>query len=71
MIKVLQFLNLLDDGNSLSISNCALIAFIIKIMLSPQLDGPSVVALVSLLLNYMHKRHVNSQDSNNDQQTKS
>lgn len=69
MIKLLSFLNLLDDSGNLSITNIALIAFFTKILFSPQLDGASVVAMVSLLANYMHKRSVISQDSSNDKTT--
>lgn len=60
-MRPLRFLNLLDDSGNLSITNCALIAFIVKILISPLIDGPSVIALVSLLANYMHKRQRVSQ----------
>lgn len=65
-MKILQFLNILDDSGNLSITNCALIAFLVKILLSPQLDGPSVVGLVGLLANYCHKRQVNNQGNLDD-----
>lgn len=68
MKKILVFLNMLDQSGNLSITNCALIAFLVKILVSPQLDGPSVIGLVGLLGNYMHKRHNGKPD---DEPTKS
>lgn len=58
-MKILAFLNLLDEsGQSISLTNVGLYAIMIKILASPMIDGPSVVALVSLLANYIHKRQV-------------
>lgn len=60
-MKFLKFLNILDeDGTGISWTNVGLVSILIKIMHAPMLDGPSVIALVSLLANYMHKRSVQS-----------
>lgn len=69
-MKFLAFMNLLDEsGNAISLTNLGLWAIMVKILISPMIDGPSVVALVSLLVNYMHKRNAVSKDSNNDRQS--
>lgn len=65
MMKALAFLNLLDEsGQGLSLTNLGLYAIMIKILVAPMIDGPSVVALVSLLANYIHKRSVNNHPEN-------
>lgn len=57
MLKLLKFLNLLDgSGAALSLTNIGLVAILIKIVCAKDLDWPSLVALVSTLANYMHKR---------------
>lgn len=62
MLRVLSFLNLLDDsGHSISLTNIGFIAILFKILISPSVDWPSMVSLIGLLVNYMHKRTVNSQ----------
>ena len=57
MKKVLAFCSLLgDDGNSLSLTNIALVLLVIKMVASPTLDWPSAVSLVTVFANYAHKR---------------
>lgn len=60
MKRVLTFLNLLDAEGNLSITNIAVIVSITKMALLTQLSGVDAVALVGTLLNYAHKRSVNS-----------
>lgn len=54
--KLLAFLNLLDADSNLSITNAAVIALVIKMLVSPNLDWPSITAMVITFANYMHKR---------------
>lgn len=61
MLKILNFLNLLDENNCLSITNVGLIALVTKIVVSPTADWPSIVAVIASFSNYAHKRYVNSQ----------
>lgn len=56
MKRILDFLNLLSDDGKLSITNIAVIALITKMCLSPNLDWPSITAMVITFANYMHKR---------------
>ena len=59
MKRVLTFLNLLDNGGNLSITNIAVLICLYKIAASAQFSGTEVGALVATLLNYAHKRLVN------------
>lgn len=57
ILKVLKFLNLLDSSEAaISLTNVGLVAILGKIILAKDLDWPSLVALVGMLSNYMHKR---------------
>lgn len=58
MKRILTFLNLLDNGGNLSITNVAVIVAITKMALAAQLGGNDVVALIGVLGNYCHKRYV-------------
>lgn len=60
LIRVLDFFNLLDHKKNLSISNIAVIILLVKIAMSPTIDWAVVSALLLSLLNYSHKRTVNS-----------
>jgi hypothetical protein len=55
-MRLLAWLNLLDSDGNLSITNVAVVALVIKMLLAPQLDWPSVVAMIVTFTNYMHKR---------------
>lgn len=66
MLKILAFLNLLDDSNRLSITNIALIGLLIKMCVASNTDWPSMVAVITAFGNYAHKRVVNSQGASND-----
>lgn len=66
MIRILSFLNLLDDSNRLSITNIALIGLILKMVCASNVDWPSIVAVIAAFGNYSHKRIVNSQGVSND-----
>ncbi len=55
--KILDFLNILDySGTRLSITNIALIGLLIKVLVSPNVDWPSLVAIITAFANYAHKR---------------
>lgn len=55
-IKLLSFLNLLDRGQKVSITNAAIYTILIKILVSP-FEWASAVTLLVVLLNYLHKRY--------------
>lgn len=54
-MKLLSFLNLLDAEGKISITNTAMYAIMVKVLVS-DFDWPSAVALFTLCLNYMDKR---------------
>ena len=59
--KTLDFFNILDySGDKLSLTNLAFIAIIIKVIKAPTLDPQTVIALVTLCANYLHKRYESS-----------
>lgn len=60
MLRVLKFLNLLDADGNLSITNVAVIVCVTKMALAAQMNGCDLGALLAVLLNYGHKRMVNS-----------
>lgn len=66
MLKLLAFLNVLDDSNRLSITNLALIGLIMKMILASNVDWPSIVAVVAAFGNYSHKRSINAQGVQDD-----
>ncbi len=58
MLKdILKFLNLLDHKENLSLSNISLIASMVMSFINPPVG---IAALVTSVLNYMHKRSVNN-----------
>lgn len=59
-MKILGFLNLLDDEGRLSITNVAVIVGIVKMATMTSMSSVDAVALVGTLLNYAHKRSVKS-----------
>lgn len=56
LLTILNFLNILDSEGRLSITNLGLICLLIKVMISPDADWSSIVAIVVAFANYMHKR---------------
>lgn len=54
--RLAKFLNLLDRGGNLSISNVAVIICITKMAIAPQVSIVDAGALLISLLNYGHKR---------------
>lgn len=62
MKKVLTFLNLLDAAGNLSISNVAVCVCIAKLAVAHPFALSELGALMISLLNYGHKRYVNSQE---------
>ena len=59
MEKILEFLNLLDRNNKLSISNIAVYAILIKLLLSPELGSFDAAAFLTVIANYSAKRYTN------------
>ncbi len=66
IIKVLDFCNLLDDSGRLSITNIAAIVLVTKLALTGNPDLATVGSTALGLLNYAHKRYVNSQPGSTD-----
>ena len=64
-MKLLKFLNLLDRQNNLSITNFGVFIILIKIATSP-FDWATAAALLVTLLNYSHKRHIDSNQTIKD-----
>lgn len=63
-IKTLDFCNLLDYNKKLSITNIALIALLGKMILSHNVDWPSLVSVIVAFSNYAHKRVVSNNAEN-------
>lgn len=62
-MKWLDFFCLLsDDGSQLSLTNLALIALTIKMLLSPTLDWPSTITMMTVFANYAHRRHIGAKE---------
>jgi len=58
-----KFLNLLDKtGSKLSITNIVMLIIVIKVALVPHPSMPDLGTLLLALLNYSHKRHIESQN---------
>lgn len=67
LLKILDFFNLLDEsGTKLSLTNLAVVITTAKLMFTQAtpLDGGAMLATI---LNYAHKRHIASQDSDDSQ----
>jgi hypothetical protein len=61
--KILDFLSLMgDDKESLSLTNIALVVLTLKMALSPTLDWPAVVTIMTVFANYAHKRDTRKSD---------
>jgi flagellar biosynthesis component FlhA len=60
LIKLLNWLNLLDYSGKLSITNCAVVLLLVKIAYAPTLDWAVVSGLLVTLLSYSHKRYENN-----------
>jgi len=56
MKKILKFLNVVDREGNLSITNIAVIVLLTKIAIAPDMDWPTVGALLASMMNYMNKR---------------
>jgi len=66
ILKILDFCNLLDYNKNLSLTNIALIALVVKLIVSPSPDLATVGSVVIAFSNYMHKRST-SQGAQDDQ----
>lgn len=58
-MRFLKFLNLLDNGGNLSITNVAVIVCVVKMALAAQMSGCDLGALMAVVANYAHKRAIN------------
>lgn len=54
--KIAKFLHIIDDFGQLDLTDLAFICIIIKIMMSSNLDWPSVIVLATACMNKMHRR---------------
>ena len=70
IIKILDFLNVLDDSGRLSITNIAAMSLIAKLVFTSNPDLSTIGATAVGILNYMHKRQVISR-SNDDTRSNS
>ena len=64
MNRILTFLNLLDNGGNLSLTNIAVIICLVKLAMSAQLSSTDVAALLAAIANYCHKRYTNDGAAN-------
>lgn len=65
-MKLLKFLNLLDQDDNISITSLGVYTLLVKIAIAPTLDWGTAAALLVTLLNYGHKRHVSASKANKD-----
>lgn len=63
LLKILSFCNILDDSGNLSLTNLAFIAMVAKLVLTKNPDYATLGATVATVLNYMHKRNTNNENS--------
>lgn len=61
-MKLLLFLNLLDQSNNLSITNLMMYLVLIRLFCS-QNDLANIIFLFIACLNYIHKRYINAKSS--------
>lgn len=54
--RVAQFLRITDDNGNVSITNIALVAVLVKLMLTPQLATADLLAFVASMVGYNVKR---------------
>ena len=55
--KILKFFRIVNESNTLSLTNLILICFSIKLLFFGVLNSADFIPLVLGLLNYMHQRH--------------
>lgn len=63
MKRVLNFLRLIDDDGHLSLTNLAVIVILVKTAIAPTLSVTDIGALLIAVLNYAHRRVVNTNSS--------
>lgn len=61
VIKIAQFLRVVDENKQLSITNIALIIVLAKLAVAPVVSITELGVLLISLGNYSHKRHVNKE----------
>lgn len=59
--SVARFLHIIDEDNQLDITDLSFMLVMYKIMVTPNVDWPSLCALIPVILNKMHRRHINAQ----------
>lgn len=67
ILKILDFFNLLDYSNRISLTNLALIALVGKLLVTPNPDFATIGSVIIAFANYMHKRSTNDQSGQNSQ----
>jgi len=65
LIKILNFFSLVDSDQKLSLTSIGLYTVLVKLILSPNPGLTDVGALLLVLLNYAHKRQVNTSAAEN------
>lgn len=68
--KIAYFLHIVDDENQLDLTDLAFICIVIKVMISSNLDWPSVMVLATTCINKMHRRQQSTTVPQDIQQVK-
>lgn len=61
--RVARFLHIVDNKGQLDITDLAFICIIVKIMMSTNLDWPSVIVLATACMNKMQRRHSDAKEA--------
>ena len=67
MVRIFNFLNILDSEGKLSITNLAVYIVLIKLTISPVASLTEAGSLLMVLANYAHKRIVNTANAQPDE----
>lgn len=65
-MAILRFLRLIDQDEQLSLTNIAVIAILVKLLIQPAIDSMSMAALIGTLFSYQSKRFLNGLNSKKD-----
>ncbi len=68
ILKILDFLNILDYSGRISLTNLALISLVGKLLISPNPDFATIGSVVVAMANYMHKRSINDKSGQDSQE---
>jgi hypothetical protein len=60
-----KFLHIIDNDGKLDLIDLSFVGMVVKVLISPNIDFPSVCSLVGVILAKMHRTHLeaNSDDS--------